>query len=177
VKSINAFFDRRYKVVEIKDYTNPYLKKIIEVDRKEWGHGGVNYYFLSPVITNAGYIIILLFEKNLAGYAIFISTLTPFTQFLFDFVLLKQFRGKKLAPYFLASTISLLNQCYNVKDIQLTVSPENKSALHIYKGIFGMKLEKKYLDYYGKDEHRYLLNGNIASMLNIFKKWENQTLY
>ena len=141
------------------------VEEIRSIDQLEWGDVGINEWVISPFILHGLVIFGLKGEKKTSLAILFRDYEDPTLMYLFDFIILPDFRKKGIGKRFFKEILVYLNS-QNLSKISLTVDSKNPSAIKIYKDFAGMTLDCNYKNLYGQGEDRLYFKGNITQMLS-----------
>ncbi len=163
MKNMYVKNDFQIQVVNEPDLST--VEEIKLIDQSQWGKDGINEWVISPFILH-GLVIFGLNGENKSSLAIlFRDFKNQELIYLFDFIILPDFRGKGIGKRFFKEILLFLNS-QNISHISLTVDPKNSSAIKIYKDFAKMTLDRSYEDLYGSGENRLYFKGNIAQMIS-----------
>jgi len=155
------------KNISIKVIQKPVLDTIIELkklERKNLGKDASINEWVIPVIIKYGKLITVVETKNYKGSILerivavneLIRKWSSFdTAFIHSFYVTKNFRNKGIGSFLLKESINLLKG-EGIKRIELTVSPDNIYAIHLYEK-FGFKKIDFLKDVYGEGIDRDLM--------------------
>lgn len=143
--------DYTYRKILEKDWVG-----LLDVEEKAFG-GGFSKYFLRMVPRFYGrnsYVVER--EKEIVGYCLgVIPNGLEKEGWIMSIGISPTHQGKGIGSHLLNLTIDALKE-NNVERIYLTVSPDNYNAIKSYEKKGFKKIDFKE-DYYGKDEHRIVM--------------------
>jgi len=126
------------EIVHIKNPDFEMMKKIVEIEQEAFeGNGNVDLWIIKAHMQ--------VFNKK--------------SLFLYGISTLKKYRHKGYANCILDETEKILRNL-SYEEIELTVAPENKIAINLYKK-HGYIQEKLLEDEYGKGIHRYVMRKKL----------------
>jgi ribosomal-protein-alanine N-acetyltransferase len=129
---------------------------ILQIDEAAFGPESLNKWSL-PLFHHYGSIYIARYHGEPAGAAELVRDWhDPALVYLYGYAVAPQFRGKGIGTILLQTIMETLPLA-GFRRLQLTVHPENQTALHIYRDKFGMRALEFISNYYGPGEDRLLL--------------------
>jgi len=147
-------------LVEVTQFTRSLLEELVEIERENFGEGGLNEWTL-PVVAKYGKVFIFKEGEDIKGLAELIRDWSDSQlAFLIGISLKKKHQNKGLGKIFLEKLLAQLGGTGIIK-VRLTVSLENRNALNLYKK-FGFKKIKFSPDEYGKGEDRLILETKLS---------------
>jgi len=149
-------------LVEVTQFTRSLLEELVEIERENFGEGGLNEWTL-PVVAKYGKVFIFKEGEDIKGLAELIRDWSDSQlAFLIGISLKKKHQNKGLGKIFLEELLAQLGGTGIIK-VRLTVSLENRNALNLYQK-FGFKKIKFSLDEYGKGEDRVILETTLSKV-------------
>jgi len=149
-------------LVEVTRFTRSLLEELVEIERENFGEGGLNEWTL-PVVAKYGKVFIFKEGEDIKGLAELIRDWSDSQlAFLIGISLKKKHQNKGLGKIFLEKLLAQLGGTGIIK-VRLTVSLENRNALNLYQK-FGFKKIKFSLDEYGKGEDRVILETTLSKV-------------
>ncbi|NLK07886.1 MAG: GNAT family N-acetyltransferase [Firmicutes bacterium] len=145
-------------VEELLDVKPEPLRALMAIEADAFGIGGMNEWFLPPFVRQGR--VFVLWQKGIVDPVGVAECMrqwqNPQTAYLFGFAVRKDRRGEGLGTFFMQELILWLTKA-GFERLELTVSPSNDTALHIYKKKLGFVKVRRYTDEYGPGEDRLLL--------------------
>ncbi|MGM0368745.1 MAG: GNAT family N-acetyltransferase [Actinomycetota bacterium] len=149
--------NKKIKIVEIKKFNYQLVEKLKALEVSSFGPEAAANQWLLPVIIRYGKIIAVKAGSSFIGLCLLIRSWdNTDTAFIYSLHVKKQYRNQGIGKMLLAKAIEI-SKDYGIKCINLTVSPENKTAIKLYKN-FGFKINRLKKNEYGKGVHRYLMS-------------------
>ena len=155
------------KVIKVDD---DLWETILKIDEAAFGPSSLTEWSL-PLFLNYGRIYLARYQKEPAGVAELMRDWRDAELvYLYGYAVAPQFQGEGIGTVLLRSILEALPLA-GFRRLQLTVHPENKVAIHIYRDKFGMRTIEFIRNYYGQGEIAGYLNGigMDKMMSNIFK--------
>jgi len=146
----------------VQDYSNQFLRRMVEFGIDLFGELGMDEWGLVPQIRH-GNVFVLKEEdkKKLIGLAILMRDWEDSEKvYLFDYAIAEELQGQGLGYHFLKVIIKNLDE-QGFKRVGLTVDTENASAIKLYKDKIGFKILEMNADEYGKSHDRYIMELEI----------------
>lgn len=146
----------------VQDYSNQFLRRMVEFGIDLFGELGMDEWGLVPQIRH-GNVFVLKEEdkKKLIGLAILMRDWEDSEKvYLFDYAIAGELQGQGLGYHFLKVIIKNLDE-QGFKRVGLTVDTENASAIKLYKDKIGFKILEMNADEYGKSHDRYIMELEI----------------
>jgi [ribosomal protein S18]-alanine N-acetyltransferase len=131
-------------------------KKILEIDEKAFGPGSLNHWSL-PLFLHYGRVYLARCNGEPAGSAQLIRDWEdPGLAYLYGLAVAEAYRNRGIGTFLLGSILETLPRS-GFRRLQLTVTPENEVAIHLYQNKFHLNQLKFIENYYGPGENRWLL--------------------
>ncbi|MCF6095260.1 GNAT family N-acetyltransferase [Microaerobacter geothermalis] len=142
-----------YLVEIVNHLTLDLLIKMVEIESLGFGsNGGLDEWGLSPLVRYGRVYILKSFEKEIGLAEVLRCFENPNEAYIYGVSIIPNYRGKGLGKFFVQHIIKDLSDM-NFRRIVLTVSEENKSAIHLYTSL-GFSTVDYLKDEYGKGIHR-----------------------
>ncbi len=149
--------DKKIEIVEIKKFDYRLLEKLKALEISSFGPEAAANQWLLPIIIRYGKIIAVKTDSNFIGLCLLIRSWDNTDKaFIHSLHVKKQYRNQGIGKMLLAKAIEMAKD-YGIKCIDLTVDPQNKTAIKLYKN-FGFKINRLKKNEYGKGVHRYLMS-------------------
>lgn len=133
---------------------------ILQIDEAAFGPESLNKWSL-PLFHHYGIIYIARYTDEPAGAAELIRDWqNPALVYLYGYAVAPRFRGMGIGTILFRSILEDLPRA-GFQRLQLTVHPDNLTALHIYRDKFGMRVLEFICNYYGPGEDRLLLEWSL----------------
>ena len=147
------------QLIHIKNPDFNLMKKIVEIEQEAFeGAGNVDLWIIKALI-RYGMVFVVEEADEIVCIIEYMQVFNKKSLFLYGISTLKKYRHKGYANYILKETEKILKD-FGYKEIELTVAPENKIAIDLYKK-HGYVQEKFLEDEYGKGVHRYVMRKKI----------------
>ncbi len=129
---------------------------ILNIDEEAFGQGSLNEWSLPPFL-NYGRVYLARLNGKPVGLAeLMRDWRDPELAYLYGYAVAREYRGRGIGTALMRTILEALPRA-GFKRLQLTVHPENYTALHLYQDKFGMKPIDFIVGYYGPGEDRWLL--------------------
>lgn len=140
---------------ELRDVDLKLMNKIVEIEEEAFeGNGNVDLWILKALI-RYGKVFVLVDGDEIITIAEYMQVLGKDEVFLYGISTRKKYRNRGNARKIMEESEKYLKkQGYN--EIGLTVDPNNKIAMKLYKDL-GYRIEEYQENEYGKGIHRYLM--------------------
>lgn len=147
------------ELVHIKNPDFKVMKKIVEIEQEAFeGNGNVDLWIVKALI-RYGLVFVIKEKDKIVCIVEYMQIFNKKSVFLYGISTLKKYRHKGYANFILSETEKILKD-FGYKEIELTVAPENKIAINLYKK--HRYIQEKFLeDEYGKDIHRYVMRKKL----------------
>nr|WP_269438294.1 GNAT family N-acetyltransferase [Phosphitispora fastidiosa] len=143
------------KVVD--DLTGDIARRLVEIEDKAFGEGGLHNEWLMVPMIRYGRVFTAELEGQLVGSAQFMRAwIGHDTVYFYGVSMLPQYRGQGLGTAFLKDILSYLKKD-GVRKVILSVSPQNKRAVHLYRERFGFRTVNSIAGEYGPGEDRLIM--------------------
>ncbi len=138
--------------IDVENYEE--IEAVKEIEKEAFADGAIDEWVIKP-IARYGKIMAVKEEKEIAGIVEMWKMWDENKVYIFSVAVRNKYRGMGYGSFLLEKTINYLKE-QGIKEVMLTVSPENKKALNLYKK-FEFKEEKLLKDEYGKNIDRLKL--------------------
>lgn len=140
-------------IVEVDDYLRDI---ILGIDEEAFGPGSLNEWSLPPFL-HYGKVFLARYNGEPAGIAeLMRDWREPDLVYLYGLAVAREYRGCGVGTTLLRTILDRLPQI-GFRRLQLTVHPDNQTAIHIYQEKFGMNKIRLVKNYYGAGEDRWLM--------------------
>ena len=142
-----------FVVESIEDPHHHLLEEMLELEWESFGEGGVDRWTM-PYLVRHGKVFVILKENTVVGLA---EIMRDFEEgnhvYLVGMLVRKEYRGQGVAAKLLRDLLDHLGS-RGFKKLSLTVSPQNKTALSLYRDKFGFREVSYEQQEYGVGEDR-----------------------
>lgn len=151
------------KVELLEDVDLTLLKRLVQLETEAFGYGGLNEWHLVPFIRH-GRVFIASEKDEVIGLIQYMRDWNnPRKAYLMGVSIAKERRGQGLGMLFIQTSLHALKQ-ENMIEVELTVHPENESAIKVYAEKLGFVVKSTRKDEYGEGEDRLVM---ILSLDNL----------
>lgn len=148
-------------IVEVGEPQPELIQKIIALEKRAFGAGGLNEWTL-PMVIEYGKVLVLEIGNKVCGVAGMLRHWSDLhLGYLVTFSIAEDERGRGLGRDFLNKVIQRLRE-EGLLRIRLTVSPDNLAARSLYERA-GFQAVSFLRDYYGIGEDRLLMELRLDS--------------
>lgn len=132
------------------------VNQLVKIEEKAFGEGALNYWGLIPMIYH-GAVYAVFVDKTPVGLAEYMRDMKEVDKvYLYSLAIKENYQKQGLASNLLDYSLKNLKE-QGIKKVELTVSPENESALHLYQRKFSFSKKDYRKDEYGKGEDRLIM--------------------
>lgn len=132
------------------------IKRLVELEGRAFGSGGLNEWMLVPIIRH-GLVYCIRVNEEIAGVAEYMRDWEhPSTAYLVGISIEEGRRGEGLGTVLLHDSIKELKSQGVVK-VELTVAPENHAAIAVYQRKLGFEVLELRKNEYGMGEDRLVM--------------------
>jgi len=152
----------RLTVYLVQDYSNQFLRRLVDFGIDLFGDLGMDEWGLVPQIRH-GNVFVLKEEdkKSIVGLAILMRDWEDSEKvYLFDYAIAGNLQGQGLGYHFLKVILKNIEE-QGFKRVGLTVDTENASAIKLYQEKIGFQILEMSEDEYGKTHNRYIMELEI----------------
>ena len=147
------------ELIHIKNPDFEVMKKIIEIEQEAFEEAGNVDLWIIKALIRYGMVFVIKEDDRIVCIVEYMQVFNKKSLFLYGISTLKKCRHKGYANYILNETEKILKDL-GYKEIELTVAPENKIAINLYKK--HNYIQEKFLeDEYGKGIHRYVMRKKL----------------
>jgi len=146
------------RVFFVKDFDVDFLEDLVKFDQHVFDDGsGMNAWGLVPLIRHGKVFILWDDQIGIVGSAAFMKDWEKEEEaYLYSYAISPAMQGKGLGARFLTTIRSYLSQL-GLKSVSLTVDPENRAALTLYKDKMGFEIAALHENEYGEGFTRYIM--------------------
>lgn len=160
------------KIEVIKDFDQKLLDKLVELETRTFRDSGLSKWELVPLIEH-GKLLVLFDKQEPVGLLELMNDWdNKDMAYVYALAIEEEYRNQGLGTKLIKSGMELLLKDGYSK-AKLTVDPDNKPAIHVYKDKLGFKKEKYEENVYGAGLDRYYLELDLAD----YEKDENNELF
>lgn len=135
---------------------NTDIEALAQLEKQEYGDEGYPSDFFYQVASQwPGYLVLAREGQSILGYALFSPGVKAQQSWLMSLLVCSSARGTGTGKALLQASIDKQRQ-YGVKEIWLSVAPDNKAAITLYQKQ-GFTIDQLQSDYLGPGQHRYLM--------------------
>lgn len=144
------------RVELMKNVELPFVTQLVQLEHEAFGSGGMNEWHLVPLIRH-GRVFVAKENDTVIGLIQYMRDWDrPTRAYLIGVSIAEKFRGKGFGTKLIRETLQELRKD-NIKEIELTVDPENRAAIGIYSDKFGFVEVSTNLNEYGEGENRLVM--------------------
>jgi ribosomal-protein-alanine N-acetyltransferase len=147
-------------IEQIRDINLEILDRLAALDAAAFGTGGLNAWHLTPLIRH-GRVFVFWQDSEIAGSVQYMLDWEhPDTAYMVGITVDQRWRGQGIASKLLQESFHQLRQ-QALRSIELTVDPDNLTALKLYEVKLGFSRTGYRENEYGVGEHRLALTVNL----------------
>ncbi len=148
----------------VQDIEPALINRLVELEISAFGEGGLNKWHLIPFIRH-GRVFIIRKDREIVGLIQYMLDWgCPQKAYMVGVSTDKNSRGQGLGTRLLQESFKRLHQ-ENMKEIELTVDPNNVAAVAIYEKL-GFEIIERRANEYGTGENRLIMKLTIADFMN-----------
>ena len=146
-----------FKIIEAQD--RKIIDRLVEIEREVFGENGGADYWLIMAFVRYGFLAVLMEGDEIISVAQYMQVFGKKELFLYGFLTREKFRKKGFGKKLLEICEERLKDM-EIESIILTVDPENREGIGLYKsmGYINLGLEK---DEYGAGIDRYIMRKQL----------------
>ncbi|TDX51059.1 GNAT family N-acetyltransferase [Orenia marismortui] len=145
--------------ISIKELTannSSVINKLIAIESEAFGEGGLNYWGIVPMIYH-GAVYVIFMDKEPVGLVEYMRDIRQSTTaYLYGLAIEKEYRKQGLATKLLEYSLAKISK-QGIQKVELTVDPNNESAIYLYQNKFGFKEVEYRKNEYGIGEDRLIM--------------------
>ncbi len=156
-------------MIELVQNAEPALmKRLVELEISAFGDGGLNEWHLIPLIRH-GRVFIIRKDEEISGLIQYmLDWECPQKAYMVGVSTDRNCRGQGLGSTLLQESFKRLYQ-ENIKEIELTVDPDNITAVALYEKL-GFEVIELRKNEYGTGENRLIMKLLLADFMDKNKK-------
>ncbi len=132
---------------------------ILRIDEEAFGLGSLNEWSLPPFL-HYGRVYLARYNGKPVGIAeLMRDWRDPELAYLYGYAVMREYQGHGIGTALLRTILESLPRS-GFRRLQLTVHPENQTAIHIYRDKFRMRQVEFINNYYGFGEDRWVMEWN-----------------
>jgi ribosomal-protein-alanine N-acetyltransferase len=132
------------------------VKRLVRLEETAFGHGGLNEWHLVPLIRH-GRVYIVRKNQEIVGLIQYMLDWNyPQKAYMVGVSIDTEWRGRGVGTELLKESFIRLQQD-NIKEIELTVDPQNISAVTLYEKKLGFVITELRDNEYGEGENRLVM--------------------
>lgn len=137
------------------------VQRLVELEADAFGIGGMNEWHLVPLIRH-GHVYIIRRNGDIVGAVqYFLDWDNPKKAYMMGVSVAKEHRGQGLGTRFIQDTFEALSQ-EGIEEVELTVDPENVTAITIYENKLGFVVTDFRKNEYGEGEDRLVMKMSLV---------------
>ncbi|MGM0500993.1 MAG: GNAT family N-acetyltransferase [Bacillota bacterium] len=144
--------------IKIKRLNNNFqdiIKDIIEIEEEAFGEGGLNNWSLPPFIYH-GLVYIIQVDREVTGVIEYMRDFNDMNKaYLYGLAIDKEYQEQGLGSKLLEHSLKELKK-QKINKVELTVEPDNDSAIELYKKFGFEKIAYRKAEY-GPGEDRVIM--------------------
>lgn len=149
-------------IEEIGTVEDAVISRLVEMDREAFGSGGMNEWHLVPLIRH-GRVFAIRREGEIVGAIQYMLDWDePYKAYLVGVSVRRQWQGKGVGTQLLTESFRHLIR-YGLKEVELTVAPENTRAVKLYETKFGFVTTGFRKAEYGEGEDRLVMKCRLPA--------------
>lgn len=149
-------------MIELVQTADPDLiERLVNLEINSFGEGGLNKWHLIPLIRH-GRVFIIREDREIAGLVEYmLDWEDPRKAYMVGVSTDKRWRGQGIGTRILKESFAWL-QGEGIKEIELTVAPNNIAAVTIYEKKLGFQIVELRTDEFGQGENRLIMKLSLA---------------
>lgn len=146
-----------FKIIDAQD--RKIIDRLVEIEKEVFGENGGADYWLIMAFVRYGFLGIIMEGNEIISVAQYMQVFGKKELFLYGFLTREKFRKKGFGKKLLEICEERLRNM-EIESIILTVDPENRAGIGLYKsmGYINLGLEK---DEYGAGVDRYIMKKQL----------------
>lgn len=149
------------KIKMITDFDQELLDKLVDLETRTFRESGLSKWELVPLIQH-GKLLVLFDGKEPVGFLELMNDWdNKDTAYVYALAIEEDYRNQGLGTKLIKSGIELLTK-EGYSKAKLTVDPENKPAIHVYRDKLGFEKKGYQKNVYGKGIDRYYMELDLA---------------
>ncbi|ODA40354.1 GNAT family N-acetyltransferase [Desulfosporosinus sp. BG] len=144
-------------MIELVKTMNPeIIERIVEIEAEAFGPGGLNVWYLEPLIRH-GRVYIYRLNNEIVGLVNYMLDWdNPKKAYMVGVSISKESRGQGIGAKLLTESFAALTK-ETIEEVELTVDPNNVAAVRLYEKKLGFLATGFKQDEYGKGEGRLVM--------------------
>jgi len=141
------------------------VTRLVQLDKEAFDEGGMNEWHLVPMIRHGRVYIYKRNKKVIGSIQYLLDWENPSKAYMYGVSIAQEFRGQGIGSELLIETLKTLFR-ENIKEVELTVDPNNARAVKIYESKLGFKVTDTRQNEYGEGENRLVMILSVADFAN-----------
>lgn len=152
------------KIEVLKEVDLTQLKQLVKLEQEAFGIGGMNEWHLVPFIRHGRVYVASEQEKAVGMVQYMCDWDNPYRAYMVGVSVDSGMRGRGIGTNLIRFSLMALKK-EHIKEVELTVDPQNVAAINIYEGKFGFMTKCLRVDEYGKGESRLVMMLSLDQLL------------
>jgi ribosomal-protein-alanine N-acetyltransferase len=140
------------------------VKRLVMLEEAAFGHGGMNEWHLVPLIRHGRVYIVRKNQEIVGLIQYMLDWNCPQNAYMVGVSIDKEWRGRGVGTELLKGSFVRLQQD-NIKEIELTVDPQNTSAVTLYEKKLGFVATELRDNEYGEGESRLVMKLILSNVV------------
>ncbi|SMD07864.1 GNAT family N-acetyltransferase [Sporomusa malonica] len=145
----------------VTTFNKELVQRLVALEADAFGIGGMNEWHLVPLIRHGHVYIIRKNEDIVGAVQYFLDWDRPKKAYMMGVSIAKEHRGMGIGTKFIQDTFEALAQ-EGIEEVELTVDPENLTAIKIYENKLGFVVTDFRKNEYGEGEDRLVMKTALA---------------
>lgn len=139
------------------------MKRLVALEREAFGTGGMNEWHLVPLIRH-GRVFVLRRNGDIIGAIQYMADWENRNKaYAVGISIASGWRGRSLGTELFAASLKELAK-EDIREVELTVSPQNTAAIRVYRGKLGFRDAGLLPDEFGEGEDRLLMTKILEAL-------------
>jgi len=153
-------------MIELVEKIKPgLLQRLAQLDKEAFGEGGMNEWHLVPLIRHGRVYVLKKDVEIIGAIQYMLDWASPPKCYMVGVSISKEFRGLGLGTELLKKSLRAVFK-ENITEVELTVDPNNASAIKIYEDKLGFKVTDSRKNEYGEGEDRLVMTLLLTDFAN-----------
>lgn len=140
------------------------VRRLVELEAEAFGHGGMNEWHIVPLIRH-GRVYIIRKNSEIAGSVQYMLDWENTRKaYMLGVAVAQEWRGQGIGGKLLQGSLKALAK-ENVGEVELTVAPDNTTAIKLYEAKLGFAVTGFRDDEYGKGENRLVMSLSLRKYI------------
>lgn len=136
---------------------------MVEIEKEAFGDAALSKWELVPIIIHGKLFVLYKDDRPIGSLELMLDWENPKKAYIYALSIRKKYQGQGYGTKLIEKGLYYLANKKQIETVELTVDPENKPAVHIYKNKLGFEKTDIRNNFYGRGIDRWVMELNIKN--------------